>query len=131
MNIQAFPDPAKKSYIKFVSRPFDGNKSGYEPIGTKVLVETDWVDDKTSSGLITLTPDLIERMSLAVTAGTIVAMGGGACTDWPNSSQPWPGKTPKIGDRCQIAKYSGLLIEGKDGRFYRLVQDTDIAGIEV
>lgn len=121
----------KPTYIKMVSRPFEGNTSGYEPIGTKVLVETDWIDDKTASGLITLTPDVIERMSLAVTKGTLVAVGGGAFTDWPNSERPWPGKVPMAGSRVEISKYAGILIEGKDGRHYRLIHDTDIAGLEI
>lgn len=129
MNVERLPDPAKKTYIKMVSRPFEGNKSGWEPIGTKILVETDWVDERTASGLITLTPDMVERMSLAVTTGTIVAVGGGAFSDWPNSDKAWPGVIPKAGDRVQIAKYSGILIEGDDGRHYRMCQDIDVAGI--
>lgn len=122
------PDPAKKSFIKLVAPPYDGNKSGWEPIGTKVLVMTDWVDSNTASGLITMPADVVERMSLAVTSGTIVAVGGGAFTDWPATNRPWPGMTPKAGDRVQIAKYAGLLIEGDDGGHYRLIHDTDIAG---
>lgn len=118
-----------KSFIKMVSRPYEGNKSGWEPIGTKVIIETDWVDESTASGLITLPPDVVERMSLAVTQGTIVAIGGGAFSDWPNSDRKWPGLTPKAGDRVQIAKYAGLLIEGRDNRQYRLCHDTDVAGI--
>lgn len=131
MNVERLPDPAKKTFIKMVSRPFDGNKSGCEPVGTKIVVETDWVDDNTVSGLLKLPPDVIERMSLAVTTGTIVAIGGGAFSDWPNSDKQWPGRVPQIGDRCHLAKYAGLLIEGVDGRHYRLCHDTDVAGIMV
>lgn len=124
------PDPAKKSYIKLVAHPYEGNKSGCEPIGTKILVMTDWVDENTASGLLTMPADVVERMSLAVTQGTIVAVGGAAWTDWPNSSRPWPGLIPKAGDRVEIARYAGLLIEGADGRHYRLIHDTDVAGIK-
>jgi co-chaperonin GroES (HSP10) len=124
------PDPAKKSFIKLVAHPYEGNASGCEPIGTKILVMTDWVDANTASGLITMPADVVERMSLAVTQGTIVAVGGAAFTDWPNSDRAWPGLVPKAGDRVEIAKYAGLLIEGSDGRHYRLCQDTDVAGIK-
>lgn len=129
MNLSRLPDPATKTFLKMVAPPFDGNKSGREPIGTKVLVMTDWVDDQTKSGLITLTADLVERMSLAVTTGTVVAVGGAAFSDWPSSDRKWPGKTPAVGDRVDLAKYAGVLIEGVDGRHYRLCQDIDIAGL--
>lgn len=121
---------AEKTFIKMVPVPFNGtNESGREPIGTKVLVATDWVDDRTKSGLITLTADLVERISLAVTTGTLVAVGGGAFSDWPNSDKSWPGTSPKVGDRVDLAKYAGILIEGADGLHYRLCQDVDIAAI--
>lgn len=122
-------DPAKATFIKMVHRAFDGNQSGCEAIGTKIIVETDWVDENTVSGLIALPPDVIERMSLAVTTGTIVAIGGGAFSDWPNSDRKWPGAIPEVGSRVHISKYAGILIEGADGRHYRLCQDVDVAGI--
>lgn len=131
MNIERLPNPAaQKTFIKMVPVPFNGtNESGREPIGTKVLVATDWVDDTTKSGLIQLTADLVERMSLAVTTGTLVAIGGGSFSDWPTSDKAWPGRSPKVGDRVDLAKYAGILIEGADGRHYRLCQDVDIAAI--
>lgn len=131
MNIERPPSPtAKKTFIKMVPVPFNGtNESGCDPIGTKILVATDWVDDTTKSGLIHLTPEMVERMSLAVTTGMLVAIGGGAWTDWPNSDRPWPGPVPKVGQRVHLAKYAGLVIDGRDGRHYRLCQDIDVAGI--
>lgn len=130
MNIERLPDPAKKTYIKMVPVPFNGtNESGRQPIGTKVLVATDWVDDHTKSGLVTLPTETVERMSLAVRTGTLVAIGGGAFSDWPNSDKRWPGVSPKVGDRVDLAMYAGILIEGADGRHYRLCQDVDIAAI--
>ena len=130
MNLERLPDPAQKTFIKMVPVPFNGtNESGREPIGTKVLVATDWVDERTKSGLIQLTADLVERMSLAVTTGTLVAVGGGAFSDWPNSDKAWPGVVPKVGDRVDLAKYAGILVEGADGRHYRLCQDVDIAAV--
>lgn len=130
MNVERLPDPAKKSYIKMVPIPFTGvNESGCEPVGTKILVVTDWVDENTGSGLLKLPIDTVERMSLAVTTGTLVAVGGGAFTDWPNTDKAWPGPVPKVGNRVHIAKYAGILIEGSDGNMYRLCQDVDCAGI--
>ncbi len=38
-------------------------------------------------------------------------------------------KTPKVGERVHLAKYAGILIEGEDGRHYRLCQDVDVAGV--
>lgn len=105
------------------------NESGIAPVGTKVLVLTDWIDDVTTGG-IHLTPDKQIEITLAITTGVLVDVGGGAFTDWPNSDRRWPGKVPAIGDRVHIAKYCGIIIDGKDGRRYRLLHDTDVAGFE-
>lgn len=130
MKLDRLPSPGvTKNYYRTEREQFTGNNSGLEPIGTKLLVLTDSIGDTTTFGM-ELTADAVERMTLAITTGVIVAIGGGAFSDWPNSEARWPGSTPKVGDRAVIAKYAGLMHEGKDGKRYRLIQDVDVAGFE-
>lgn len=131
MNPDRLPTAAfHVQHFKTVQAPWSGaNESGIEPVGTKLLVLTDWIDEETAGG-ITLPPSKIEELTYAITTGVVVAIGGAAFTNWPASSAPWPGKYPAIGDRIHIAKNAGIIIAGKDIRRYRLVQDTDVAGFE-
>lgn len=119
-----------RNYFRTQREEYTGNHSGLEPIGTKLLVLTDSIGDTTTFGL-EVTADMVERMTLAITTGVIVAKGGAAFSDWPNSDRPWPGLLPNVGDRVIIAKYAGLMHEGKDGKRYRYIQDTDVCGFEV
>lgn len=123
-------DPATKNYFRTQREDFTTNESGIEPVSTKVLVLTDSIGDTTGSGLLHLPADVAERMTLAITTGVLAAAGGAAFTDWPNSDRQWPGVIPQVGNRIHLARYAGIIIEGKDGKRYRLCQDTDIAGIE-
>lgn len=106
------------------------NESGLRPCGLKVLVLPDEIEEKTVGGII-ITQQTRENESFAVESGVLVAKGGGAFTDWPNSSDQWPGEVPQVGDRVVISKYAGLVYDGADGKKYRFLNDTDIAGFEV
>lgn len=130
MKTDRLANPAAKNYFRTQREEFTGNESGIEPVGTKLLILTDSIGDTTSSGLLALPADVAERMTLAITTGVIAAVGGACFTDWPNSTQPWPGRVPGVGDRCHIARYAGIIVEGKDGKRYRLIQDVDVAGFE-
>ena len=130
MKSDRLPTDAERTYFKTVREVFTENTSGLEPIGTKVLILTDSIGDTTKTGALQLPADLVERMTLAITSGVIAGVGGCAWTDWPNSSAPWPGRVPQVGDRVHIAKYAGSVMEGKDGKQYKFVQDTDVMGFE-
>lgn len=130
MKADRLANPAAKNYFITRREEWGGeNASGIEPVGTKVLVLTDSIGDMTGGG-IELPPDVAERMTLAITTGVLVATGGGAFTDWPNSSSKWPGIIPLVGDRVHLARYAGIIVEGDDMKRYRLCQDTDISGIQ-
>ena len=125
MKAYRLPNPANVSPFKPVIQAFEGNKSGVQPIGTKVLVMPDQIADKVGS--IMLPGDTVERNSLAVTTGTVVAVGAGAFADWSQAggveAYPMPGQ------RIHMAKYAGLMIDGADKRQYRLIQDVEICGV--
>lgn len=97
------------------------NTSGITPVEYKVLVLPDQID-KMSKGGIALPGEVIEKEELAQTDGVLVAV-----TDM--SFQGWECDTPKPGDRVKFARYAGLMIDGADGKRYRLIKDTDIAAI--
>lgn len=127
MKPNRLPSPANVSPFVVKSAPFEGNKSGIQPIGTKVLVLPEQVEEKTAGGIL-LPGETQERNSLAITTGTVVAIGAAAFSDWANVEKD---RLPQPGDRIHMARYSGLLVDGEDKRQYRLIQDTDIAGVQV
>lgn len=130
MKTDRLANPTAKNYFRTQREEFTANESGIEPVGTKLLILTDSIGDTTSSGLLALPADVAERMTLAITTGVVAAVGGACFTDWPNSTQSWPGNVPSVGDRVHIARYAGIIVEGKDGKRYRLIQDVDVAGFE-
>jgi co-chaperonin GroES (HSP10) len=98
------------------------NKSGIQPIEYKVLVLPDTLSDQTAGGIIR--PDRVKEIEQAAAVrGYLVAFGGKAFEDFG-----YP--IPKIGDRIQYAKYSGVhQVPGADGKQYILCNDKDIAAI--
>ena len=61
----------------------------------------------------------VERMSLASVTGSIFAIG-------PDAFKGYLTK-PTLGQRIYIDKYAGLEARGKDGKFYRLIDEKCIA----
>lgn len=98
------------------------NRSGIQPIEYKVLVLPDTLSDVTAGGIIR--PDRVKEMEQAAAVrGYLVAFGGKAFEDFGDP-------VPKIGDRIQYAKYSGVhQVPGADGKQYILCNDKDIAAI--
>lgn len=129
MNPERLASPATVSRLVPVSDAAPSNGSGFEPVGTKVLVLTDQVATQSKGG-IHLDPAFVERQTMAICTGTLVAVGSCAYTDWPHSEKKWPGRVPATGDRVQISKYSGIMIDGADGKNYRLIHDTDVCGVQ-
>jgi len=95
------------------------NKSGITPFDMKVLVLPDKVAGKTAGG-IHIPDTVIDRKKYAEVHATVVAVGDNAFKDMQLSV------TPKAGDRVIIGKYTGDIIQGKDGKFYTLLNDLDI-----
>lgn len=112
----------RESPIRTKMHEYNGNFSGYRPVDTKVLVLPDYIDE-TSEGGIVLTSDTVEQNELAITEGYLVAYGDEAFNDWKFSASLEPGI------RIVWAVYAGQMLEGDDGRWYRLINDTDIAAI--
>lgn len=117
------PMPEAKTYDAFEDReswedkPIDG---GFEPANNKVVVLPDSVP-KYSAGGIAMPDDLVEKEEYAQIFAQLVAIGPDA---WKDRKTPPAG----VGDRVMIAKFTGQLFTGADGRRYRVIHDLDIIG---
>lgn len=130
MNPDRLPSPQNKNRFVTEQAGAPTNGSGFEPMHTKVLVLPDEVAAKSAGG-IHLPQSVKEQNDFAVCTGVVVAVGPAAFTNWPHSLDKWAGAV-EAGERIVLAKYAGLVIEGKtDGRKYRLIQDTDVIGKEI
>lgn len=113
----------RKSPIRTMQHKFEGNKSGYIPVDTKILVLPDYIDE-TSEGGIVLTSDTIDQNELAITEGWFIDHGQSAFRDWyAEVGGPF---LVEEGSRIVWAMYAGQMLEGDDGKMYRLINDTDI-----
>lgn len=93
------------------------NNSGIEPLGYRVIIESDERKETTDGGIYL--PEIIsEREEMAQVKGTLVAKGPDA----------WSGKGPEEGSRVLFAKYAGYL-HTENGVKYRVVNDEDIVGV--
>ena len=96
-------------------------EGGLEPATNKVVVCPDAIDEYTGGG-IALPPEVIEREVMAQIFATVVAIGPDA---WKKGGFSRP---CEAGDRVMIAKYTGQLFTGADGRKYRIIHDLDVIG---
>lgn len=102
----------------------------YRPLGARVLVRLDEVKEQTEGGLF-IPQDTQDKEGMATTRGTVVALGDLAFYDY-DLRRPLSG-APKLGDRVQVVKYAGVLVElEQDGatQRYRNLPDTEIVGVE-
>lgn len=98
------------------------NTSKLIPVGHKILVLPDKVEQTTESGIITTVGEKLKQEELAQTEGVLVAIGNNA---WSDQKEPWA----KVGDRVIFAKYAGHNREGRDGKLYRILNDLDIGAV--
>lgn len=97
------------------------NESGIHPVGHRVLVLPEILEEKTSGGIIISTASQHNREQMAQVNATVIELGTTAYADQP---APWC----KVGDRVIIGKYAGLVKEGLDEQLYRIINDLDVVG---
>jgi len=102
------------------------NESGIYPVEYKCLVAPIEVDAKSKGGII-IPDETKDRDQFAQMQGTLVAASPHAFSyeDWTASGD----QKPKPGSRVLFARYAGAVVDGKDGKKYRLVNDKDIAAV--
>lgn len=98
------------------------NTSGVKPCGHRLLILPEQIEKTTASGIITVTDSEEERHALSQVFGKVVELGETAFADQPS---PWCNK----GDRVSFAKFAGLIVTGKDGKKYRVINDLDIVSV--
>jgi co-chaperonin GroES (HSP10) len=103
----------------------DINQSGQRPIEYKIIVKMPSLEEKTSGGII-IPSQLKDKLEFGQGKGILVAVGGKAFSDFPESDMP------KVGDMVSFRSYSGLKIdkdESKDGSEYRIMLDKELTSI--
>lgn len=114
---------------EFVVAAWNGkNESGYQPLDDKILVLMDEHADVTALGVYI--PDhAAERQTMASETGTIVAMGAAAFVYDDEVRRKWVGHKPEPGDRVYVSRYAGQLVQGVDGKTYRLMSQACIGAV--
>jgi chaperonin GroES len=144
------PRILKNIQAEFERAEYPGsNESGVRPIGTSVLVLMDLVSVTTSgqagtellaeagmkasastAGLgIDLPPEKIEQMNIASETGVLISLGEAAFRFYGDGTK-WTDVKPAPGDRVFVERYAGRQVLGRDGRAYRMMEYTCVAGIE-
>ncbi len=119
------PRLIKGLHAEYVPAKWSGkDESGVRVVGKTVLVLMDECAPQTTGG-IDLTPDTIERMSMASESGVLVSVSPGAFL-LNEDMTPWIGEKPKPGDRVYIEKYAGKQVKGRDGKTYRIMDYSSI-----
>lgn len=98
---------------------------GIEPTAFNVLIIAEPAEEKTKGGII-LIDRAKETNDLASVRGRLLSISPLAFTyeRWPEGS-----RKPEVGDAVIFAKYAGTLVEGQDGKEYRLCADKDISAV--
>lgn len=102
-------------------------KPGLAPTEFNVLIAPAELVKQTPGGII-LPDKTAESDQVAQVRGRLVAISPLAFNFdvWPEGA-----RRPEPGDEVVYAKYAGLLVEGNDGRTYRLCKDRDVGCIVV
>ena len=102
------------------------NTSGFIPLDKRVLVLPDQVAEK--AGSIFLPDSRKEQDKWAQARGTLIAIGETAWSEAVDDARRHGAEfSPPIeGDRILFAKYGGVLVNGSDGREYRIMNDEDV-----
>ena len=93
------------------------NKSGIHPIGDRVLIAPEEIEEVTASGIVVHTLTAIEKEQLAQVFGKVVEIGPEAWADKSPSHKP-----VVLGDRVIFGKYAGMVFKGLDGLEYRILK---------
>lgn len=93
------------------------NESGLKPLGRCVLVKPETLDIQ--KGVIAVLDSTVAEGHMLQMRVEVVAVGPHC---WPDEPEP----RCKAGDVVLVAKMSGALVKGLDGKQYRAINDRDI-----
>ena len=119
----------KTSIAEYVQAEWNGkNESGWSAFGDHIIILPDHVA-ALSKGGVHFTDDVVDRHTMAAEAGVIVSVGDG-CFKWNSNGTPFEGRIPKCGERVSVGRYSGQQLMGHDGVRYRILNSSEIGGIQ-
>lgn len=98
---------------------------GLRPQEFNVLVLPEEVEERTKGGIIL--PDAVKDADKqASQRGRLIAVSPVAFdfATFPENTRP------NVGDVVIFAKYAGSLVDGRDGRKYRVMKDRDLVAVE-
>lgn len=98
------------------------NESGIYPVGHRILILPEQVEEKTEGGIILHTAAQKSREEMAQINGIVIDIGDTSYNDQPSS---WC----SVGDKVIFGKYSGLIYDGVDGKKYRIINDLDVVAV--
>ena len=98
------------------------DNSGIIPRGHRILILPNQIESVSKGGIILGTATELDRAQLGQTDGIVVSLGN---TAYEDLSEPWCA----VGDKVVIAKYSGMMRQGLDEQWYRIISDTDVVAI--
>lgn len=101
----------------------DDCRPGIRPLEYYVLIAPETIEEKTRGGII-LPQAKRETDEIATQRGRIVAQSPLAWSFADGNEH-----RAQVGDVVLFGRYAGSLIEGVDGKTYRLCRDKDVAGI--
>lgn len=108
------------------------NLSGTRPVGDRILVKPDPVEEITKGNIVV--PETVRnQLGNAQTVGTVVSVGADAYTHYKETGsdglnvvrsylEPWA----RVGDRVMFNRYAGKFFEGLDGELYVCMRDSDV-----
>lgn len=96
---------------------------GIRPTGFNVIVAL--ADNEKKIGSIIIPDNISDRDRLAQVEGRLVGVSPAAFdfAHFPEGTKPQPG------DAVMFAKFAGIIINGKDGKEYRLLLDKDVSAV--
>jgi chaperonin GroES len=100
------------------------------PEGSKVLVSPDTEEEMTKGGII-IPPTVRDEHQVAITRGTIVAIGPLADIKFSDEISGTSKREARVGDKVIYARYGGAIVtekkeDGSRGEPLRILNDEDI-----
>ena len=93
------------------------NHSGIHPIGDRVLICPEEVEEVSRGGIVIHSASQAEKEQMAQVFGLVVEIAPEAWSEYNIGSKPI-----KVGDRVIFGKYAGMVFRGLDGVDYRILR---------
>lgn len=96
-----------------------------KPVGYRVLIKPDPVEEKSKGGIVLSSPETKKREQVAQVIGTVLEVGPNC---WDKFGPAWA----KEGDRVLYQRHAGMRIPDGNGNFIEdllLLQDLDITAV--